>query len=200
MGAPESAAPRLQTVVWERSDGGRGHSFGRIAAVDDGFVCHGSEVLSTPQHQLACWFRILVDEQWITRAATVRAVDGDGERTLRLTADRHRSWTVNGVQRPELDGCLDVDVAATPLTNTFPIRRLARLSVGGSATTPVAWVDVPGLGVARVEQQYRRLGLVDGLVAWEYSDPEHGAFTLTVDADGLVVDYEGFARRIEPGS
>jgi len=39
------------------------------------------------------------------------------------------------------------------------------------------------------------LGLapVGGLDAWEYSDPTHGAFRLTVDADGLVVEYEGFA-------
>ncbi len=103
---------------------------------------------------------------------------------------------VDGVHRPDLDGCLDVDIAATPLTNTFPIRRLARLSVGQVATSPVAWVDVPGLGTTRVDQTYRRLTPVDGRDAWEYGDPLHGAFTLTVDDDGLVVDYECFARRV----
>ena len=97
---------------------------------------------------------------------------------------------------PDLDGCVDVDIAATPLTNTFPIRRLAHLAVGEAATSAVAWVDVPALDVTRVEQTYERLPDRDGLAAWRYSDPLHGAFVLTVDDEGLVVDYEGFARRI----
>jgi hypothetical protein len=40
---------------------------------------------------------------------------------------------------------------------------------------------------------------MDGLARWRYSDPLHGAFVLSVDTDGLVVDYEGFARRIPTG-
>jgi hypothetical protein len=50
--------------------------------------------------------------------------------------------------------------------------------------------------VTRVDQTYERLGDQDGQARWRYSDPLHGAFVLTVDAEGLVVDYAGFARRI----
>ncbi len=189
---------QVRTAFWERADEGRGHSFARLSATGDGWLFHGCEVLSTPTAQLACWFSVAVDDEWLTRAAEVRAVDGDGERTLSLTADDRRRWLVDGLHRPDLDGCLDVDVAATPLTNTFPIRRLAGLAVGESTTSPVAWIDVPALEVTRVDQTYRRLEQVTGRDAWEYSDPAHGAFTLTVDPDGLVVDYEGFARRIGP--
>ena len=109
--------------------------------------------------------------------------------TGRSTGPRGRTWTVD----------VDVDVAATPLTNTFPIRRLAHLAVGRSVTSTVAWVDVPALGVTRVEQTYQRLEDRDELAAWRYSDPTHGGFVLTVDTGGLVVDYEGFARRIPTG-
>jgi len=101
--------------------------------------------------------------------------------TGRSTGPRGRTWTVD----------VDVDVAATPLTNTFPIRRLAHLAVGRSVTSTVAWVDVPALGVTRVEQTYQRLEDRDELAAWRYSDPTHGGFVLTVDTEGLVVDYEG---------
>ena len=87
---------------------------------------------------------------------------------------------------------MDVDVAATPLTNTFPIRRFADLAVGESRTTPVAWVEVPSLRVLRVEQTYERLGSR----TWRYSDPQHGAFVLEVDSDGVVDRYERFAVRI----
>lgn len=186
----------VRTVAWQRADDSRGHSVARMAEADGGWLFHGCEVLGGPALWLACWFRVLLDRDWLTREVEVRAVGADGERLLKLAADDQRRWLVDGVHRPGLDGCLDVDVAATPLTNTFPIRRLAGLPVGESATSPIAWVDVPGLGVTRVEQTYRRLVSVDGSGAWEYSDPGHGAFTLTVDDDGLVVDYEGFARRM----
>lgn len=186
-----------RTVAWQRADESRGHSLARVAEADTGRLFHGCEVLAGPTVLLACWFRVLLDRDWLTRAVEVRAVGAAGERLLRLTADDRRRWFVDSVHRPRLDGCLDVDIAATPLTNTFPIRRQASLSVGESATFPVVWVDVPGLHVTRVDQTYRRLPPVDGRDAWEYSDPTHGAFTLTVDDDGLVVDYEGFARRVQ---
>ena len=73
-----------------------------------------------------------------------------------------------------------------------PIRRLAGLAVGASVTTPVAWVEVPGLRVHRVEQTYRRLSEH----RWEYADATHGAFEIEVDDDGLVVEYHGLATRV----
>ena len=50
--------------------------------------------------------------------------------------------------------------------------------------------------MSRVDQTCRRLPDVDGLEAWEYGDPQHGPLLVTVDTDGLVVTYEGFAGRV----
>ncbi len=141
---------------------------------------------------LACWFRVDLDHTWVTRSADVRTISDLGEMSLALKADAERQWTVDGQPRPDLDGCVDFDVAATPLTNTFPIRRFATVALGESRTTPIAWVEVPTLRVLRVDQTYRRVTEH----RWEYSDPAHGAFVLDVDADGVVTTYEGFAVRI----
>lgn len=184
-------------VAWERADESRGHSLARWERLDEGWLFHGTEVL-IGEETLACAFAVHLDADWGTRLAEVAAVAAKGERSVRLVADEQRTWTVDGHLRPDLEGCVDVDVAATPLTNTFPIRRLAGLSVGDAVTTPVAWVDVPALGVTRVDQTYERLMDRGGLAAWRYSDDAHGAFTLTVDPDGIVVDYEGLARRFRP--
>ena len=183
-------------VAWERVDESAGHSMAWVGRIPGGWRCHGTEVLAGPRALLSCWFHVDLDEDWVTREVVVGAVAGGGRRTLTLSADDQRRWTVNGRHDPDLDGCIDIDVAATPLTNTFPIRRLTGLDIGTEMTTPIAWVDVPGLGVARVDQTYRRLPDVEGLDAWEYRDPQHGAFLLTVDTDGLVVTYEGFAQRV----
>jgi uncharacterized protein len=181
-----------RVVAWRRTDEDTGHSLARAERRDGGWLFHGTEVLAGPATLLACSFRVEVDDTWATRAVEASAVSADGERRLVLTADDDRRWTRDGRPAPELDGCVDVDVAATPLTNTLPIRRLAGLAVGEQVTTPVAWVDVPALGVTRVDQTYRRLGPS----RWRYSDDAHGAFALTVDDDGLVVTYTGMATRV----
>lgn len=182
----------VRVVAWQRVDEDRGHSLARVERVPDGWLCHGTEVVAGPGAILSCGFRVELDAGWATRTVEVRSLSRDGERRLRLTADDGRRWWRDGIRAPDLDGCIDVDVAATPLTNTFPINRFAARPVGAGETSPVAWVDVPGLSATRVDQTYQRLGER----VWRYSDDQHGAFELTVDADGLVVDYSGFATRV----
>jgi hypothetical protein len=186
--------PAVRVLAWRRTDEDAGHSMARVERSEAGWTFHGSEVLAGPGTVLSCGFRVDLDDAWATRGVDVWSVAADGERRLVLSADAERRWWRNDVRAPELDGCLDVDVAATPLTNTFPINRLASLAVGEHATSPVAWVEVPSLHVVRVEQTYRRLAER----RWEYSDEAHGAFELSVDGDGLVVEYSGFATRVAP--
>jgi hypothetical protein len=184
--------PSVRVLAWQRTDENVGHSIARVERLPDGWVCHGSEVIAGPGATLACGFRVHLDADWATRTVEVWSMSRAGERRLRLTADVGGRWWRDGTHAPDLDGCIDVDVAATPLTNTFPINRLAGLAVGASATSSVAWVDVPELSATRVDQTYERLA--DRL--WRYSDQRHGAFELSVDDDGLVVDYTGFASRL----
>jgi uncharacterized protein len=55
-----------------------------------------------------------------------------------------------------LRGCVDIDLSVTPLTNTFPIRRL-QLGVGESAEIEAAYIEFPSLLVSRSFQRYTRL-------------------------------------------
>ena len=178
-------------IAWRRVDGSEGFSAGRIEQVADGWVASAHEVVVTGPDRGACAYTVRLDAEWRTTAVHAETVSPLGLRTLDLRADGDRRWWRDGEHVRKLDGCVDVDVAAAPFTNTFPIRRLG-LAVGESATFPVAWVDVPSLELVRDEQTYRRLGPAE----WEYGDPGHGTFRLTVDEDGLVVDYEGLATRI----
>lgn len=105
-------------------------------------------------------------------------------------------WSVDGEPADALRGCLDIDVAATPFTNTLPIKRLG-LEVGASASFDVVWVGVPDVAVERGRQRYTRLP-GDGR-RYEYVSlsgtlgPSH---VLTCDDNDLVIDYERFARRV----
>lgn len=194
MTEPSSKDPRADggsLAVWERTDEVRGRGFGRIGSGPDGWTAHGAEIVAGEAYH--CCFRVELDPGWVTRRAEVELVADGGVRRLVLErTEVTGQWICDGEPMPRWAGCRDVDVAAAPLTNTFPIRRLAVLEPGQAATVPVVWVDVPSLEATRVEQTYRRLAAR----SWEYQDPTYGPFRVEVDEAGLVTDYEGLARRI----
>ena len=67
-------------------------------------------------------YTIALDPGWVVRWVTVAPV---GRRPLILEADGKGNWTDGvGNRLAALAGCIDVDLAATPFTNTIPIRRL----------------------------------------------------------------------------
>ena len=120
-----------------------------------------------------------------TASATIRSLD----RTV--TLERVEGvWTVDGVERPDLADCPDVDLESSAVTNALPVARLD-LAVGESGDALAAWVRAD-LSVERLDQTYTRLderrydyvSRYDGFRALlEYGD------------DGLVVDYPGIAAR-----
>jgi hypothetical protein len=142
-------------------------------------------------------YLIDVDETWATRRAEVVSRSSAGS-CLRLVArERSGRWLVDGEAAPHLDGCLDVDLESSALTNAFPARRLG-LRVGESADAPAAYVRAPGLTVERLEQRYVRLPDGDGGVQrFGYEAPEFGfACELGYDEWGLVLEYPGIAVRV----
>jgi hypothetical protein len=144
-------------------------------------------------------YEIRCDERWLVRE--VRAAAPDSERpVLELLADGEGHWKRRGGEPvPELDGCIDVDISATPFTNTLPIRRLG-LEPGRSEEVAVAYVRVPEQLVAPERQRYgcleaRRNG---GLYRFE-ALPSGFTAELAVDGEGLVLDYPELFRRAWSG-
>ncbi|TDE10965.1 putative glycolipid-binding domain-containing protein [Jiangella asiatica] len=134
-------------------------------------------------------YRIVAAPDWTVRRLELRP---HGEPDLVLERRAGDRWYDGaGVERHELAGCVDVDIALTPFTNTLPIRRVG-LAAGDSADLRMVYVQVEhGLDVIAVDQYYMRLGAD----TYRYRS---GDFTadLTVDVDGLVIDYPGLWRRL----
>jgi hypothetical protein len=93
----------------------------------EGFRFGGAVISDRSEHPFGLTFGLEVDGSWnVTRSAISL---GNG-RSLVLRSDGKGHWTdCHGVSLPELNGCIDIDISATPLTNTLPIRRLG-LSAG----------------------------------------------------------------------
>lgn len=180
-------APR--TIRWADADGAEAGLEHCEIRVDAEGLSVASVVAGTIEGaRFGLSYTLSVDAAWRVRAAELRATSG---RVLRLGRDGER-WTVNGAPDPALDGCVDLDIRATPFTNTLPIRRLA-LSPGQSAEFAVVYVSVPDLTVEPSRQRYTRIGAA----TYRFESLEDG-FTadLPVDPDGLVIDYPGLFRRL----
>jgi hypothetical protein len=115
------------------------------------------------------------------------------EPDLWLATDGHGRWgEMNGAHRTELDGCVDIDFANTPFTNSIITHKLP-LHVGHTADLHVITIDIETLSVVTVPQRYTR----HDEHAWEYTSILTGTSNAArVDEFGLVVDEHGTFRRV----
>ncbi|WP_306391527.1 putative glycolipid-binding domain-containing protein [Telluria beijingensis] len=173
---------------------GDGLEYFSIHAIERGFVAEGV-VIGARSGNLAavapfgCSYLVRCDEDWHVRQVEVRVAGGAH---LLLRADGKGMWSgPGGAPLPALSGCIDVDLACTPFTNTLPIRRLGD-ALRVRHEIRVAYVTVPEAGVMPSHQAYTALGA--GRYRFE-SLPDAFEADIATDADGLVVDYPGLFRR-----
>lgn len=181
----------MKIARWSQEDGtGLEHLVMDVSG--KGVVIESAVVGESDAQTFGLVYRIECDARWqVMRLALKLAGDG----ALDLHRDDHDAWRdANGTPLDALRGCIDVDLTATPFTNTLPIRRLA-LARGERRVIRVAYVRVPELAVNAAEQAYT---CIEPGRRYRYEGLDTG-FTaeITVDADGLVLDYPDLFKRIE---
>jgi len=139
---------------------------------------------------------VIWDKAWRALEIRLMVEQAPGSMAARhLLATGDGRWTdADGVHLPALDGCVDIDIAWTPLTNTLPIRRLA-LQPGQEEIIRVVYLPLPSLEIGVWEQRYT--GLEPGAVRYESLASDFRR-DLTVDSEGFVIDYPGLFRRRWP--
>ena len=155
--------------------------------------------------------------------SSLLAIDDDGEplrlsyalqwdrrthRLTRATLEAHRAaqvmrrdfrvgadggWADGDGPLPQLDGCLDIDIWPTPLTNSFPLWR-APLRIGERREVRVAWVAAPALDVVAKAQAYTRIA--ERVYRFQSLDGSAFEADLTFDEAGFVLDYPGLFERV----
>ncbi|WP_027835040.1 putative glycolipid-binding domain-containing protein [Maritalea myrionectae] len=135
-------------------------------------------------------YALELDADWQLLRADLRLLDGH-QLSLRRSDAGH--W-LNGyeVRVPALDGAVDIDIFATPFTNSLPINR-KNLAEGEAATTDVIYIADLELDPVMAQQKYLRTGAQ----SYAYESVTTGYKTqFEVDAHGYVRTYPHLFERV----
>jgi uncharacterized protein len=182
-------------AAWQHRDARIGFEAVFLRSHDGGYRLEGHTAAVEDGQVWAVRYAIDLDPGWLTRSARVFGRSAHGSHELALEADGAGRWLLNGSPALDLDGCPDVDLESSALTNALPIHRLG-LEIGREANAPAAYVRALDLRVERLEQRYVRLDDDGKRQRYQYTSPGFGfECELTYDAFGLVLDYPGIATR-----
>ena len=200
-----------RAVAWVKDDP-FGVEFAEIEIRRDHFQAQGVAVGSTPlPYRLDYELETATD--FITSRLRVTSRGEAWRRDLDLRRDAHGAWSIAADQEGQIDlppaggdpatltGALDCDLGLSPVTNMMPILRHGLLDGGVPIELTMAWVAVPALAVQADGQRYRHLRSTADhhVIRYEAVDGSFAA-DITVDADAVVIDYPGIARRLEEDS
>jgi uncharacterized protein len=182
-------------AAWRHRDARDGFEVAFLRSDREGYSLEGSTAAVEGDEPWAVDYLIDLSPDWRSRSARVTGRSTGGPRELALETDGAGHWRINGEAAPGLDGCLDLDLESSSLTNAFPVHRL-RLGIGEEADAPAAYLHALDLSVERLEQRYLRLDDDGNRERYQYVAPAFEFEGLLVyDEFGLVLEYPGIAVR-----
>ena len=164
-----------------------GHEACRLFSQDSGWHLQGTAVFSHEKQPCRLDYQITCDDAWQTLSAEVGGWLGNTSVGIQIKTDPSQHWWLNGVEQPDIKGCIDIDLNFSPSTNLLPIRRL-HLAIGETADVKAAWLRFPSFKLEVLPQQYRRLDET----TYRY-ESAGGKFVadLKVNRSGFVLEYPG---------
>jgi hypothetical protein len=190
---PFSALP--VAAAWQHHDARLGFEVAYFQPADHGYHINGCTTAVEDGQSWVVSYAIRLDQTWSTRSALITGRSKSGIRHAQLQADGLGRWRVDGEAASGLDGCLDVDLESSAMTNALPVHRMG-LRVGDRASAPAAYVRALDLSVERLGQDYVRAADEASYQRYDYAAPDFDfACRLVYDESGLVLDYPGIAVR-----
>ena len=174
------------SIIWRRLDM-PGHESVRIYGDPDGWYLDGATVFLYDGQACRLEYLIQCDPDWQTTFVTIDGWIGDEAVEVEISASDN-GWYFNEEEVAGLEGCVDIDLNFSPVTNLLPIRRL-NLAVGESKSVRAAWLRFPSFDLEVLDQIYTRVDA--NTIRYESRD---GQFTaeLKINGAGLVTDYPGY--------
>jgi len=175
------------SILWRRIDTS-GHETARVYGDEDGWYLDGSAIFLYEGSPCRLEYLIECDPDWSTRSATVDGWVGEHVIEHEITVGEGGIWYLDDQEIRSVEGCLDIDLNFSPITNLLPLRRLD-LKDGDNESVSAAWLRFPSFELERLAQTYTRIDR--STVKYESRDGEF-VRELKVNAAGLVLDYPDY--------
>jgi uncharacterized protein len=172
-----------------------GHEAARLVHHAPFWQLGGTSVFAEEGRICRLEYQVVCDAGWRTLHARVGGWIGSEPVKVEVYTDTARRWSINGRESPDVAGCVDVELAFSPSTNTIPIRRLS-LNVGERAEVRSAWLRFPELTLEPLVQSYARTA--ESTYHYESSAGDFKA-ELEVGPAGFVLQYPPLWER-QPGA
>jgi uncharacterized protein len=179
-----------QSIRWRSLVHGGLEEF-RINEWDDSIKVRSAIVGQAGDTRHGVFYEVSLTPDWLFESVLLQRTDGV---MSVLSRSRSGEWFDSQVDElPDLRGCIDIDFEMTPFTNTLPIRR-APLAIGESKRFKMAYIPADTMEPFADEQTYTRLS--ERVYRFENGEgDDYFTADITVDEDGLVVDYPGLFER-----
>jgi len=187
---PPENAQCLQIVLW-RNLSVSGSDYCALYRLPNSWLLKGTALAALKENDpLLVHYEVECDQNWHTSNVEVHCAHGTTHHHLELQA-HSSTWRRDGQPLPQVQGCLDVDIAITPATNTLPIRRF-RLAPGAAQDVTAAWIKIPELTIEPLPQRYTN---IDNH-RYHYQSANNFSADLEIDEQAMIVRYSDLWHRI----
>lgn len=171
------------SIIWRRLDK-PGHESARVYGDGEGWYLDGAAIFLHEHQPCRLEYLIQCGMDWQTEFVSVDGWVGDEVVEIEIEVNKGDVWLLNGDEITSVQGCIDIDLNFSPVTNLLPLRRLD-LAVGESQTVRAAWLRFPSFELEALDQIYTRID--ETTVRYESGGKFAAEFT--VNDAGLVINY-----------
>ncbi|NIK12565.1 hypothetical protein FHR85_001980 [Alkalibacillus almallahensis] len=177
--------------MWEHLED-FGCEFLGIGNENNGIITTGIIITSEQHKPYKINYTVRLDQSWKTKKLILNV---DNKENLEIISDGFGNWyTGDGKKINELSGAIDIDISATPFSNTLPINRF-EWETNQKRDFEMVYISVSSLETFKVKQSYTYLQRNGNIREFLYQSYGFESI-IYVDDNGFVTFYpELFERR-----
>ncbi|WP_194840912.1 putative glycolipid-binding domain-containing protein [Filobacillus milosensis] len=179
----------LHKIVWENLEG-FGYEFLKLSKENDEFIARGTIITSEQNNPYNVNYIVHLDQTWNTKKLML---DIDGKPKLEIISDGVGNWSNDHRELNELEGAIDIDISATPFSNSLPINRYDWVP-NQQRDFQMVYISVPTLEMFKIPQSYTFLQRDEDLRVFLYQCRDFES-KIYVDDHGFVNLYPGLFKR-----
>ncbi|MFB5662579.1 putative glycolipid-binding domain-containing protein [Alteribacillus sp. HJP-4] len=179
----------MRTYIW-RNEETTGLEYAEVEELSDKIHVNSTIINGSPSAYKADYF-FLLTKQW--EVVNIRVIIAASGRRLHLRKKGEKWLDADKKELPELTGAIDVDISATPFSNTLPIKRLS-WETGHKKEFEMVYIELPSLQLQKLTQYYTLQEKTERGFTFTYECNDYQT-KIYMDEDGFVISYPGVFTR-----